>query len=67
MQKTMEPTLSRFQELLLEEDQPDDGMTEEQTAAFPEAISIIIEKCRSKQECTDAIRRILAHFSREVH
>lgn len=42
-----------------DEDGSDEGMTDAQFMAFMEAILIIFEKCQTKEECSEAMQRIM--------
>ena len=42
-----------------DEDGSGEGMTDTQFMAFMEAILIIFEKCQTKEECSEAIQRIM--------
>lgn len=41
-------------------------MSDQQLNAFLEAIAIIFEKCNTKEECVDAIKRIQAELTKEA-
>ena len=41
-------------------------MSDQQLNAFLEAIAIIFEKCTTKEECVDAIKRIQAELTKEA-
>lgn len=42
-----------------DEDGSGEGMTDAQFMAFMEAILIIFEKCETKEECSEAMQRIM--------
>ena len=42
-----------------DEDGSDEGITDAQFMAFMEAILIIFEKCQTKEECSEAMQRIM--------
>lgn len=42
-----------------DEDGSGEGMTDVQFMAFMEAILIIFEKCQTKEECSEAMQRIM--------
>ena len=44
---------------------PEEEMSDQQLNAFLEAIAIIFEKCSTKEECVDAVRRIQAELTKE--
>ena len=46
--------------------EPEEEMSDQQLNAFLEAIAIIFEKCNTKEECVDAIKRIQAELTKEA-